>query len=141
VQQQQNRYLKKFKNKSIKKCCLTFISSSGDSFLMSSTREDWSELAVAAGGVDLLPMTTRIRFCCSPTRNNIYCQPDTTRLTLQTVLGQRLLQLIITLTHNYRPGHKNKHGSDPTAYIKKKVTQSVLLFYFELYITNFQLSL
>lgn len=57
------------------------------------------------------------------------------------VLGQRLLQLIITLTHNYRPGHKNKHGSDPTAYIKKKVPQLVLLFYFELYIMNFQLSL
>jgi len=58
-----------------KKLRLTFISSSGDSFFMSSTREDWSELAVAAGGVGLVPMTTRIRLFCSPPQSD-YCQPQ-----------------------------------------------------------------
>lgn len=100
--------------------CLTFISSSGDSFLMSSTREDWSELAVAAGGVDLLPMTTRIRFCCSPHATMPTVTHSHYKTNTRELLGQRLMQLIITLTHNYSPGHKKQTGFRSNSLHKQK---------------------
>jgi len=120
-----------------KKLRLTFISSSGDSFFMSSTREDWSELAVAVGGVGLVPMTTRIRLYCSPPHNNDYCQPQEPQEYHWLLLGQPLLWLIITLTHIRFPGQNTttKMCSDPT-YIKREL--STRLFYFNLNMTNSQ---
>jgi len=87
---------------------LTFISSSGDSFFMSNTREDWSELAVAAGGVGLVPMTTRIRLFCSPPHSD-YCQPQEPQGYHWLLLGQPLFWLIITLTHTKTPWPEHSH--------------------------------
>lgn len=124
--------IKNFKNKSIKKCYLTFISSSGDSFLMSRTREDWSELAVAAGGVDLLPMTTRIRFCCSPHATMPTVTHSHYKTNTRELLVQRLMQLIITLTHNYSPGHKKQTRFRSNSLHREKsiLTSTNILFQF-----------
>jgi hypothetical protein len=105
---------------------------------MSNTREDWSELAVAAGGVDLVPMTTRIRLCCSPTHNNAYCQPQQQQGYHSVSLRQPVLWLIITVTHKSPwAGHSHKNCSHPTTYIKREncLARS---FYFNLNMTNFQ---